>query len=261
MNLLATLQDFGLDAVGHRGWVGNVRPGAFTPVGVMCHHTASGDSDGIVDLCYRGREGLAGPLCNVVARKSGRLHVVSNGRANDSGMGSSVVLADVRRDKSPPGTAKQRGLADDTNGNAWFYDIEIVNVGDGNDPYPVHQQASVVGALAAICQAHGWGATRIIGHAEWSARKVDPRGLDMNHLRDAVASRLSEDQMTPAQEAKLDRLLGYFEARGWLTDELEKDREAEAVRHAELLERISTGVDVDLLADKVATELAERLKD
>lgn len=204
MNLLATLLDYGVDAAGYRDWVGNVRPGAFSPVGVCVHHTASGDGEGIVDLCYRGRAGLAGPLCNLVVRKSGRVHVTSNGKANDTGMGSRVVLDDVRRDKTPPGTAKQRGLPDDENGNPWFYDIEIVNLGDGNDPYPVHQIASVVSAVAAICEAHGWGASRVIGHAEWSARKVDPRGLDMNHLRDAVASRLSQgDDMTPDQDRML----------------------------------------------------------
>lgn len=49
----------------------------------------------------------------------------------------------------------------------------------------------------------------------------------------------TEDQdMTPDQEAKLDKLLGYFEARGWLTDELEKDRAADAARQAELLARL-----------------------
>lgn len=253
MNLLATLQDAGLDAVGHRGWVGNVRPGAFTPQGCMVHHTASGDSEGIVDLCYRGRADLPGPLCNIVVRKSGTLHVVSNGRANDSGMGSSVVLADVRRDKSPPGTAKQRGLADDTNGNPWFYDIEIVNLGNGTDPYPVHQQAAVVGALAAICQAHGWAATRIVGHAEWSARKVDPRGLDMNHLRDAVASRLTQgDDLTPVQAQMLKDLHGVANA----------NTQAKLDHIMQRLDTLETGgVDLDALAAKVADKLSERLKD
>lgn len=144
-------------------------PGSFTPVGTMSHHTA-GSSLHVQGL----QEGYSfpGPLCNVAIDVDGSVHVITDGRANDSGNGSGKVLEEVRRDVAPSGDARARGLSDTTSGNPWFYDVEVVNDGAGQT-YPDVQLGAHIRVLAAIHDHHGWPAARAIHHREWTRRKVD----------------------------------------------------------------------------------------
>lgn len=167
----------------------NDRRGEFAPVGIMVHHTA-GSND--LNVVRRGRAGLPGPLANFYLDRDAPfiLTVVADGKANDSGMGSSVVLSEVRQGLRPTGkTAAQRGLADDVNGNPYFWDIECENLGTGQE-WPGGQVHVLVWFLVAVCLEAGWSANRIIGHKEWTRRKIDPKGLDMNWLRAAVQERI-----------------------------------------------------------------------
>lgn len=209
MTLLDDLRAEGVTVVEENGWERRARPGAFHPVGVMVHHTAG---HGDLAVVRNGRHDLAGPLANIWPAKDGTAHLIGAGRCNHAGKGSRVVLADVQADRAPADTAARRGLHDDTDGNAWFYAIEVENLGDGRDPYPVSQLAAVVGCCAAFCRAHGWSTARVIGHKEWTRRKIDP-SLGMAELRTLVAGRLTttnpqEDDVTQADiDAIADRVL------------------------------------------------------
>jgi len=43
-------------------------------------------------------------------------------------------------------------------------------------------------ASAALCRVHGWDETRIIGHLEWTERKIDPAGFTMSDFRNQVST-------------------------------------------------------------------------
>lgn len=177
----------------------HVRPGTFTPVGIMIHHTGDkGRGDSGLDILINGRDlgkptVLHGPLCNASPREDGELAYISAGRANHAGAGSSRVLHDTRLDIAPSGTAASRGLVDDTTGNGWFYGFEVDNDG-GGQVYPPEQYDCVVRACAALCRHHGWTANRIVGHKEWTRRKVD-WSLPMGPLRKNVANRLHKARL------------------------------------------------------------------
>ena len=164
-------------------WRTRKRPGSFTPIGVMMHHTAGSSSLGVVT---NGRSDLSGPLANFHIEKSGLINLVSAGPANHAGRGAQVVLDEVKRGIAPTGTAAARGLPDSPGGNSFFYGFENENLGDGSDPWPDAQLDAMARAAAALCQLHCWNATRVIAHKEWTARKIDPN-FDMNDFRARVA--------------------------------------------------------------------------
>ncbi|RKN09276.1 N-acetylmuramoyl-L-alanine amidase [Streptomyces radicis] len=191
--LLRALEDEGVRIVEYKSWRDNNRnkAGPWGPVhGVMIHHTVTSGTGSTVELCYKGRSDLPGPLCHGVIAKDGKVHLVGNGRANHAGNGDGDVLAAV---------IAERGLPDDndtdTDGNAHFYGFECVNLGDDKDTWPAEQVEAIVRASAAICRSHGWGRrgdTSVIGHLEWQPGKVDPRGpgIDMGDVRRRVVERL-----------------------------------------------------------------------
>ncbi|GAA3769387.1 peptidoglycan-binding protein [Streptomyces phyllanthi] len=158
--------------------------GAWGPAqGVMLHHTAGTNS---VALCRTGRADLPGPLCIAVIAKNGTVHLVGYGRTNHAGRGARAAYDAVRA-----GTAVPSGPgADAVDGNAHFYGFEIENLGNGRDPYPEAQLAAVERVAAAVCRAHGWSAARVIGHKEWTRRKIDPT-FSMASIRTRIANRIS----------------------------------------------------------------------
>ena len=204
MSLADVLRAGGVDLVEEPDWPRFRRPGSLEAVGVMVHHTA-GRKD--LAVIKNGRPDLKPPLANVWLAKSGTAHLISDGRCNHAGKGSGWVLQEVKADRAPTGDARQRGLVDDTDGNRWFYGIEVENLGNGHDPYPVAQVEALTRICAALCRWRGWTANRVIAHREWTRRKPDPT-LDMRQLRQFVASALvpavsEEDDMTDAERAQL----------------------------------------------------------
>ncbi|GAA2974781.1 MULTISPECIES: N-acetylmuramoyl-L-alanine amidase [Streptomyces] len=187
-NFLKALEDEGLTVVQVGDWRTHNRndKGSWGPVhGVMLHHTATEGSARTVDVCREGRTGLPGPLCHGVITKDGRVHLVGYGRVNHAGLGDDDVLRAVVAEKRLPDV-------DDSgaDGNRHFYGFECENLGDGKDPWPDAQLEAVEKAAAALCRFHRWGASSVIGHLEWQAGKVDPRGFSMNGMRARVRERL-----------------------------------------------------------------------
>lgn len=175
-------------------WRSRVRPGLFTPAGVVVHHTGDkGRGDSGLGVLVHGRPDLNGPLCNGSPRENGRLALISAGRANHAGPGSGAVLARIRQDLPPLGLAHTLGLRDDTVGNGWLYGLEVDNDGLGQ-PYPSEQLDTTIRACAALCRHHGWTANRVILHSEWTKRKSD-WSLPAAPLRAAVAHRLAHTRL------------------------------------------------------------------
>ncbi|GAA3770601.1 peptidoglycan-binding protein [Streptomyces chiangmaiensis] len=158
----------------HKGPWGSVH-------GVILHHTAGSDS---LRVCRDGMASLPGPLCIGLIAKDGTVHLVGYGRTNHAGSGSVAVLDAVTAERAlpPPGP-------DAVDGNARFYGFEIENLGNGRDPYPAAQLDAAERVSAAICRAHGWSAASVIGHKEWTRRKIDP-SFSMPGMRTRIAARL-----------------------------------------------------------------------
>lgn len=196
--MMKALQEEGLRPVPVRDWKTHNRnhKGPFGPVhGVMIHHTVTGpDVAATVRLCYDGHLGLPGPLCHAVGGKDGKIYLVGHGRANHAGHGDPDVLSAVIAEAAvrPPDNEAT------TDGNRYFYGIEIQNRGDGKDPYPEAQYDAAVRYAAALCRAHGWSQNSVIGHKEWQPGKIDP-SFDMVQFRSDVHDQLLKPTVsTPA---------------------------------------------------------------
>lgn len=182
--LLRALRAEGVPVREHTGWETSNRNhrGNWGPVhGVMLHHTAGIDS---LALCRDGHASLPGPLCIGLVAKDGTVHIVGYGRTNHAGSGSAAVLEAVIAERTlpPPGP-------DAVDGNARFYGFEIENLGNRRDPYPGAQLDAVERLSAAVCRVHGWNAASVIGHKEWTRRKIDP-SFSMAGMRSRIAKRL-----------------------------------------------------------------------
>jgi N-acetylmuramoyl-L-alanine amidase len=163
----------------HKGPWGDVK-------GVMLHHTAGRNSLG---LCWTGTSDLPGPLCHAHISKTGVVTMLSSGRANHAGLGSRATYDAVLKEETFP----SRPGKDEVDGNASFYGFEIENLGDGKDPYPQAQYDAVVRLVAAVCRHHGWNPASVIGHKEWTARKIDP-SFSMSLFRMNVGAELKPDK-------------------------------------------------------------------
>lgn len=203
-DFIAALRAEGLNVVevGRPATHNRNHKGPWGPVhGVMIHHTVTKGTDNTVRICRDGYTALPGPLCHGVIAKSGTVYVVGYGRTNHAGGGDPDVLAAVKGesyDERPP--KPDRGNSDGVDGNAHFYGFECENLGDGKDPWPAAQLEAIEKAGAALCRLHRWGPKSVIGHAEWSDDKSDPRGFAMTTMRDRIADRLADepDEEKPA---------------------------------------------------------------
>ncbi len=191
-NFAEVLRAGSVDVVEVSGWETRERSGAFEPVGQISHHTAAGGSSDhpSLNVCIHGRAGIPGPLCNgLIGRNSGKLFLISDGRANDSGKGSGYVLEEVRQGIAPSGTAARRGLPNDMNGNPWFFDWELENDGIG-EPAAAAAVETLVKVNVAVALEFGFPAAACIGHREWTSRKIDPAYIQESWLRAEVARRI-----------------------------------------------------------------------
>lgn len=191
-------------------------PGSITdPQGVLIHHTGSdAQSDNYLHfLAIDGRPPLVpAPLCNWSTDMDGDLWLIAAEKANHAGMGSQTTLSKVmtggydwRKTTIKPGI-------DNVNGNTKYYGNEIRF--DGSHPMSAAAWQTVVLSCAAVCDFHGWGAWRVIGHKEHTSRKPDPGSTLMYMLRCDVDAALkagpgnwptpkTTDWLTMATEAEV----------------------------------------------------------
>ncbi|MGW3428871.1 N-acetylmuramoyl-L-alanine amidase [Streptomyces melanosporofaciens] len=190
---LAALRAEGCKVTEYKSWRTHNREGhgAWGPMnGVMIHHTVTRGSTAAqtadsVELCYDGHAALPGPLCHSVGAKDGQIYMVGWGRANHAGLGDNDVLQAVIAETALPADNQAN-----TDGNARFYGIELINLGDGHDPWPEVQVDAAARWAAALCRAHGWSQRSVIGHKEWQPGKVDPT-FSMGDFRARVAKLLA----------------------------------------------------------------------
>ena len=74
--------------------------------------------------------------------------------------------------------------------NDYCLGIELVNLNDGQDPYPEAQHQSNVALCAYLCRQYNISVDDIMGHYDIAlppGRKTDPRNYDLNRLRREVA--------------------------------------------------------------------------
>ncbi|MFH8751294.1 N-acetylmuramoyl-L-alanine amidase [Streptomyces rimosus] len=186
---LKALRDEGLEVVEVGEWRTHNRDGhgAWGPVhGVVIHHTVTSGTEETVRLCYDGTSALPGPLCHGVITKDGRVHLVGCGRSNHAGSGDRDVLNAVIAEKKQLPPTNQYNA----DGNVHFYGFECENLGDGQDPWPEAQLEAIEKAAAALCRVHGWNEYSVIGHLEWRADKIDPKGFTMKYMRARIGARL-----------------------------------------------------------------------
>lgn len=175
--LLAHLRKWGLTVEAKDGWRRRGRPYNFYPRAIIAHHTASGSasgnfaSDGIVTS---GRSDLPGPLCQVLLGRDGTVRMIAAGYSNHAGYGG------------------PRAGIPENQGNTYTIGIEAENNGIGEK-----WSAAQLNAYYRLCAALlDWMGTKdvskVFGHKEWTSRKIDPAGINMDYFRAQVAKALAQ---------------------------------------------------------------------
>jgi hypothetical protein len=135
------------------------------PVGVLIHHTASGTKLDLpsLNICKYGRHDLPGPLCQILIGRANTVAVITDGYANHAGLGGHPSVG--------------------TDGNRRLIGVELENNGVG-EPWPASQIATAAKVTGRLNERFG---SVVLGHKEWTPRKVDP-SFDMNGFRQTVIS-------------------------------------------------------------------------
>lgn len=179
-NLPHILRHYGLRVEEVDGWRARGRPastGGFNPVGVLCHHTATGPSSSVasvINLLVRGRSDLPGPLCQLSLTRNGTVYIVAAGRANHAGV------------------AKASGTVASGDGNELYVGIEAHNNGVG-EKWPNDQYDAYVLLCAVLCKEITHNSFKTVrGHKETSVTgKIDPT-FNMDTFREKVAAKLRD---------------------------------------------------------------------
>ena len=133
-------------------------PYAESPVGIIIHHDAIAGQmrtwDTSVRISQQGHSRVPGPLYHVAVAPDGTIAAITDGRANHAGRGSFPGLG----------------------GNSNTVGIMGHNAGTGSEQWPGAQVRSMVEACAALCIRFGIHPEYVIGHKEWTRRKIDPNG-------------------------------------------------------------------------------------
>src|SRR5690606_8093605 len=264
--LADALRAGGLPVVEEPGWKTRGRPGDFSPIGVLVHHTAGAASGDLPSKNYviSGSSSLPGPLSQLMLSRSGKFHVIAAGRANHAGSGAASWV---------PGNA----------GNTYLIGIEAESVGTRDD-WTAAQRANYPKGVAALLRHMGKNESRCIAHKEWApSRKSDPAFWNMNDFRAAVRAHLNnapqgDDDMALSPEDRQWMLqtfakrvdLGF--ARDQIMSHLGKDPNAAPVAPADrpnidVARRVDVGLVRDLLVSGTSEvrdllqEVLERLSD
>lgn len=144
--------------------------GTFAPRGIVFHHTASAPQGGnapALGIVTFGRPDLPGPLSQFVVGRDGTVFFVAAGRANHAGEGGPL-----------------KGIPADS-GNSYLFGVECENSGIG-EPWPERQKKAIAILFAVLLKRMKRGPRMVIGHKEWTSRKIDPAGIDMPGFRKRV---------------------------------------------------------------------------
>lgn len=190
VSLPTHLRRWGLKVVEKDGWQHRGRPYSFNPRAIICHHTASGrDSGNFASeaVVTFGRSDLPGPLCQFLLGRDGTVKIIAAGYANHAGEGG-----------------PRAGIPANM-GNTYAYGIEAENNGLG-EPWSKAQLNAYYRLCAALLARMGSkDVSKVFGHKEWTSRKIDPAGINMDNFRNNVRKALAEGPSV--KTVRLSRLL------------------------------------------------------
>lgn len=175
-NLPAHLRKWGLKVVEKDGWRFRERPYSFKPKAIICHHTASNASSGNFaseNIVSFGRSDLPGPLCQFLLGRDGTVKIISGGYTNHAGTGG-------------PRAGIPANL-----GNTYAWGIEAENNGVGERWGEKQLNAYYVLCAALLNYMGTKDTSKVIGHKEWTSRKIDPAGIHMDGFRKRVGEALA----------------------------------------------------------------------
>jgi len=192
--LLDALRHFGVKVHEHSGWRTR-NHGRLDPKAVMVHDSVTGSmsDERAAQFCADGRSDLKGPLYVCMIGQDGQAHLIAHGVSWNAGKGNLSRLNQARSGTMPLAQELGRPSTDNTStANSIVHGVAYTTAGAG--PYSAVQRAAGPRVVAAYCRAEGWsangGAGSVIGHGEYSTRKVDPQ-LDMGELRRQVRELLA----------------------------------------------------------------------
>lgn len=179
--------------------------------GAGIHHTGD-DAPDLKDeeVLVHGRPDLPGPLCHWGMDDNGTVVLIGWGRTNHFGRGDADVLAAVRSEdygRYPPAPNH-----DSVDGNRHFYGQETMY--SGRRRMTPAAYLSSVAVMAAVCTFHGWSAKSVIGHKEWTDRKIDPGSLDMADFRADVQAAINAGPPKAVTTPKNDESNGTGDSMG-----------------------------------------------
>jgi N-acetylmuramoyl-L-alanine amidase len=157
-------------------WVGspnfNQRPNPNDIWAIVIHSTANSSLEGVINW-FNNPQALVSAHYSI--GKDGRIvrHVRDENRAWHAGK------------------SEWKGVP---NVNNYAIGIELVNLNDGQDPYPEEQHQANVQLCINLCRKHNIKTENIMGHLDIAVpkgRKTDPRGYDLERLRREVSVALS----------------------------------------------------------------------
>jgi hypothetical protein len=185
--LLDAMRHHGVRTKEYSGWRTR-RHGSLDPHVIIVHDSVTGSmsDERAANFCLAGRSDLAGPLYSCLIGKDGTAHLIAHGLTWNAGSGNGDRLAAARRGTMPLDRELGRPAAGTANGNSSGHGIAFTTYGAG--PYTAEQIEAGARVIAAYGRAEGWGnytAGSVIGHGEFSSRKIDP-ALDMGQLRTRV---------------------------------------------------------------------------
>jgi hypothetical protein len=148
---------------------------------LMVHHYAGSEmASAAAGEARRAKEGFsAAPICQLYLDLTGKVWVISKERPGQESPGRA----------SHAGTGSYPGI-EDNKGNEVALGIECQC--SGQHPLSTHsvEYEALIRLLAVLCRRYGLDASKVIGHKEYTSRKVDPRD-DMDVIRRDVAAELA----------------------------------------------------------------------
>lgn len=183
--LLDALRHFNVTFHEHDGWRTRSH-GALNANVIVVHDSVTGSmtDERAANFCTVGRSDLAGPLYECLVGHDGTAHLIAYGVTWNAGMGNRGRFEQAAAGKMPLNVELGRPAPDDYgSANQRSHAVALVTYGHG--PYSPEQVEAGARVCAAYVNAEGWGqygAASMIGHGEFSSRKIDPE-LDMGLLR------------------------------------------------------------------------------
>jgi hypothetical protein len=234
-NLPQILRDAGLKVVEVDGWRTNGRPGPFTPVGVLNHHTgASAVGWGLRRitaylrfLFHIGRPDLPAPLCQLSLGRDGTVYIGAAGRANHAGV------------------AKARGTVAAGDGNTLYVGIEWMLSGTERIPAVMYDAGLLLNAVL-LDKVLGTSVQTVAAHYETSVTGKwdigDPNGVAFNGQKvlDMVAFRIRVEKVKAGLSRPAPKPTAVTKARVLLERALKRAKagSSRAARLAAALKRL-----------------------